>query len=204
MAAFSKKFEVEDKYRTRKNAFGPLAVSLRERGFSEKRLVQTDHHIRPLEKGRNRRVRKQQSESTVVYFLTDKRRVEGSDNTRHEDERNISVHSFAAYTRLTLQNSGVRSIVYKKRIQFDGTFQGRNVSVCLDDVTAEDGFRIGFFVEFECLVEDSADIEATRQLLSKLATSLLPGKRPRREVRSYRRLARIAARKIHKLRQSAA
>jgi adenylate cyclase class IV len=204
MATSSKKFEVEDKYRSRKNAFVPLADRLRERGFSEKRLVQTDHHIRPLEKGRNRRVRKQQSDSTVVYFLTDKRRVEGSDNTRHEDERNISVYSFAAYTRLTLKNFGVRSIVYKKRIQFDGTFHGRSVSVCLDDVTAEDGFRIGYFVEFECLVEDSADIEATKQLLNKLARSLLPGTKPRRELRSYRRLARIAARKIHRLRQRAA
>jgi adenylate cyclase class IV len=181
-------FEVERKYRVRRRDFDTITACLFEWLWPALPALQEDKYLATDDPQLTVRVRSHKTSSGIVYLRTEKRklRLPGCPNTNQEEEHEIERAEFTSLVRTRQAREFDQPLVVKKtRTEFEGTFEGLAVSVCLDRAMGPSGIKLGHFVELETMAQDAASVPAAHAVLRSLANAILPRCR-KREKRGYR------------------
>ena len=145
--------EVERKDAHKEKQTGRICLRLFDMGFEAHPAKQKQFYLVSEDPKITERVRKEVTALGVTYSHTRKVKCEEAANTNQEAEHVIDKDTFKqlkATRQLTA--FGVRVIVKKKRVHFEGVYQGYKVTVCLDRAWGPMGIWLGQFVEFETMV----------------------------------------------------
>jgi predicted adenylyl cyclase CyaB len=179
-------FEIERKFRLSNEEYELIQDRLKEMCFVLMRSVIERDIFFPVEKqGDMLRLREQECEGTITYFLTRKTWIDaGGEKERSETECEISefVSQFILAAAHGLNPKELRNLT-KERSFFENKIdKHRKVTVALDNVRGLEK-RSGPYVEIELIIEHEEDVQSARDEIASLAKSLL------REERASERLS---------------